>query len=118
MLPINSSRLKLGRRRWISGCHAALVVRRFRDGKGSRESLRSICADPRMPSRATVCRWLARHQEFRRLHALARACQLQAFANEMLEIADHCSDLRYARHRIGALKLAIARMTPRKYGNR
>jgi hypothetical protein len=36
----------------------------------------------------------------------------------MLEIADHCSDIRHARHRIGALRLAIARMTPRKYGNR
>jgi hypothetical protein len=43
MLPINSSRLKLGRRRWISGCHAALVVRRFRDGTGSSSSSISRC---------------------------------------------------------------------------
>ena len=27
----------------------------------NRESLRSICADPRMPAKATVCRWLARN---------------------------------------------------------
>ena len=84
----------------------------------NRESLRSICADPRMPAKATVCRWLARNQEFRRWYALARACQVQDFADEMLEIADHCSDIRHARHRIGALRLAMARMTPRKYGNR
>ena len=44
--------------------------------------------------------------------------QVQDFADEMLEIADECSDMRHARHRIGALRLAIARMTPRKYGNR
>jgi hypothetical protein len=84
----------------------------------NRESLRSICADPRMPAKATVCRWLARNQEFRRWYALARACQFEDFADEILEIADECSDIRHARHRIGALRLAIARMTPRKYGNR
>ena len=84
----------------------------------NRESLRSICADPRMPAKATVCRWLARNQEFRRWYALARACQVEDFANEILEIVDDCSDIRHARHRIGALRLAIARMTPRKYGNR
>ena len=79
----------------------------------NRESLRSICADPRMPAKATVCRWLARNQEFRRWYALARAWQVEDFANEILEIVDDCK-----RHRIGALRLAIARMTPRKYGNR
>ena len=79
----------------------------------NRESLRFICADPRMPAKATVCRWLARHPEFRRWYALARSFQVQGFADEMLEIADHCSDIRHARHRIGALRLAIARMTPR-----
>jgi hypothetical protein len=42
----------------------------------NRESLRSICADPRMPAKATVCRWLARNQEFRRWYALARASQV------------------------------------------
>jgi hypothetical protein len=84
----------------------------------NRESLRSICADPLMPAKATVCRWLAHNQEFRRWYALARALQFQDFADEMLEIADHCSDIRHARHWIGTLRLAITRMTPKKYGNR
>jgi len=30
------------------------------------ESLRAICADPAMPARATVFRWLARNEKFRR----------------------------------------------------
>ena len=30
-----------------------------------RESLRAICADPGMPSKATVFRWLASNKEFR-----------------------------------------------------
>ena len=33
----------------------------------SGESLRAICADPAMPARATVFRWLASNQEFRQL---------------------------------------------------
>ena len=41
------------------------------------ESLRAICADPAMPGRATVFRWLARNQEFRRSYALARQCTLK-----------------------------------------
>ena len=32
------------------------------------ESLRAICADAGMPDRATVCRWLARYEEFRIAH--------------------------------------------------
>jgi hypothetical protein len=41
------------------------------------ESLRAICADPAMPARATVFRWLASNQEFRRSYALARECQAE-----------------------------------------
>ena len=52
------------------------------------ESLRAICADPRMPAKATVFRWLASNQEFRRSYALARECQAEDLAFEILEIAD------------------------------
>jgi hypothetical protein len=40
-----------------------------------------------MPAKATVCGWLTRNQEFRRLYALARD-----LAAEILEIADDCTD--------------------------
>ncbi len=80
------------------------------------ESLRAICTDPAMPAKVTVCRWLARNAEFRREYAIARELQMDRFADVMLEIADHCSDLREARRRIGALKLVAARLTPKKYG--
>jgi hypothetical protein len=36
----------------------------------------------------------------------------------MLEIAYHCSDLRLARRKIGALRLVAARLSPKKYGKR
>jgi hypothetical protein len=100
------------------------------------ESLRAICADPAMPARATVFRWLARNQEFRRSYALARQCHAEDFAFETLAIADSSRDYvkttgadgkvtllfdkeNFARQRlrIKARKMILARMTPRKYGN-
>jgi terminase small subunit-like protein len=102
------------------------------------ESLRAICADPRMPAKATVFRWLARNQEFRRSYALARECQAEDLAFEILEIADDSSrdyvkktgvdgkvtwvfdKEHFARQRlkIKALNWMLAGMAPRKYGNR
>ena len=96
-----------------------------------------ICADPRMPAKATVFRWLASNQEFRRSYALARECQAEDLAFEILEIADDSSrdyvkktgvdgkvtwvfdKEHFARQRlkIKALKWMLARMAPRKYGN-
>jgi DNA invertase Pin-like site-specific DNA recombinase len=55
------------------------------------ESLRAICADPAMPAKATVFRWLASNQEFHRSYALARECQAEDFAYEILEIGDESS---------------------------
>jgi hypothetical protein len=99
------------------------------------ESLRAICADPAMPAKATVCRWLARNQEFRRWYAFARQCQAEGFGFEILAIADDSSrdyvkktgvdgkvtwvfdkeNLARQRLQINALKSIVARMTPRKY---
>jgi predicted transcriptional regulator len=47
--------------------------------------------DPAMPARATVFRWLANNQEFRQLYALARQCQAEDLADEILKIADDSS---------------------------
>ena len=102
------------------------------------ESLRAICADPRMPAKATVFRWLARNQEFRRSYALARECQAEDLALEILEIADDSSrdyvkktgadgketwvvdreHIARCRLRINTRKRILAWMAPGKYGNR
>ena len=102
------------------------------------ESLRAICADPAMPARATVFRWLARNQEFRRSYAFARQCHAEDFAFESLAmIADDSSrdyvkttgadgkvtllfdkeNFARQRLRIKARKMILARMAPRKYRN-
>jgi hypothetical protein len=101
------------------------------------ESLRSICADPAMPSRATVFRWLARNQEFGQLYVFARQCQAEDLADEILKIADDSSrdykkkigadgretwvvdraHIARCRLRIATRKRILAWMAPRKYGN-
>jgi hypothetical protein len=53
--------------------------------------IRAICADPAMPARSTIFRWLASNQEFRRSYALARDCQAEDMLDEILEIADESS---------------------------
>jgi hypothetical protein len=103
----------------------------------SGESLRAICADPAMPARATVFRWLASNQEFRQLYALARQCQAEDLADEILKIADDSSrdykekigadgkvtwvvdraHIARCRLRIATRKRILAWMAPRKYGS-
>jgi hypothetical protein len=112
---------------------AETICGRLVDG----ESLRAICADPAMPARATVFRWLARNQEFRDLYVLARQCQAEDLADEILKIADDSSrdykkkigadgkvtwvvdreHIARCRLRIKTRKRILAWMAPRKYGD-
>jgi len=55
-----------------------------------------------MPARATIFRWLARHQEFRRSYTIARQCQIEHLMDEMLEIVDDSS--RDYVEKTGAIK--------------
>ena len=124
---------KRGRPSDYSAEIAEAICDRLVDG----ESLRAICADPAMPARATVFRWLASNQEFRQLYVLARQCQAEDLAFEILEIADDSSrdyvkktgadgkvtwvfdKEHFARQRlrIATRNRILAWMAPRKYGD-
>jgi hypothetical protein len=52
------------------------------------KSLRAICADPGMPTKATVLGWLACREEFRKQWGLAQFIALEFLADEVLEIID------------------------------
>jgi hypothetical protein len=52
------------------------------------ESLRTICDSDEMPSKSTVCRWLAADLTFRDQYARAREMQADILADETLDIAD------------------------------
>jgi hypothetical protein len=78
------------------------------------ESLRAICARTGMPNKATVFRWIARHNEFRDHYTMAREFQRECLADEALEIALN-SRGDYARLRLNALHRMAGWMAAKKY---
>ncbi|EML9403843.1 TPA: ubiquitin carboxyl-hydrolase [Klebsiella pneumoniae] len=86
------------------------------------ESLRKVCERPGMPSKTSVFRWLAEHQEFRDQYAKATETRADAIFEEIFEIADDATEesaaVAKARLRIDTRKWALARMNPKKYGDK
>lgn len=88
----------------------------------SGESLRKVCERPGMPNKATVFRWLAQHEEFRDQYAKATETRADAIFEGMFDIADSVTEeaaaVAKARLRIDTRKWALARMNPKKYGDK
>lgn len=110
---------------------ALLICARLSEG----ESLRSVCRDEEMPCTASIFGWLAKDAAF--LEQYARACEARtnAMAEEILEIADDSSGdtirdpetgneklnaefVARSRLRVDARKWLMARMAPKKYGDK
>lgn len=102
---------------------------------GLGESLRQICEDGDMPSKSTVMRWLHDQQEFRDQYARAREAQAEHWAEEIIEISDDDSHdaitdpesgitkqnsefIARSRLRVDTRKWLMARMAPKKYGDK
>ena len=111
------------------------ICRRLMKG----QSLSEVCLDDFMPPRWQVYEWLAADKDF--ANNYARACEVRAdhIFDEMLDIADDGSNdwmerknadgskgdtvldaehVQRSRLRIDARKWALARMNPRKYGDK
>ena len=97
------------------------------------ESLRAICRGNGMPDRSTVLRWIAGSTELQRTYALAVEARADELFDEVLEIADDArgdwtakdgkavldgENVRRAALRIDARKWALARMAPKRYGEK
>lgn len=112
---------------------AAELLKRLSEG----ESLRGICEDAHMPDRGTVLRWIGENEELRNQYARAREAQADAIFDDMLRIADDGSNdwmmqnrgddvawvengenARRSALRIDARKWILARMAPKKYGDK
>lgn len=112
---------------------ADAICERIADG----QSLREICRDESMPDKKTVLRWLAEREEFRAQYASAREAQADHFADEILEISDDGTNdwtkrkigeelvdvvdhehISRSKLRVDARKWLMARMAPKKYGDR
>lgn len=109
---------------------ADAICARLADG----ESLRAICRDEGMPDKSTVFRWLAAHDTFRDQYAHARELQAEEMFEDLLDIADDGTRDTYtdsegrertdtdviarSKLRVDTRKWMLARMSPKKYGDR
>lgn len=114
-----------------------LICERLADG----ESLKAMCAEPGMPGRSTVFKWLAmpEHKVFLDMYMRAREEQADALFDEILAISDDGTNdwmkkrgedgdapgwvengeaLRRSALRIDARKWAAAKLMPRKYSEK
>lgn len=89
------------------------------------ESMRAICADPDMPAISTVFRWLSLNAQFSEQYARAKEEQAEAFADEIVRIADKdVPDEDTAvltardRLRVDARKWVASKLKPKKYGDK
>lgn len=100
-------------------------------------SLREICRNKGMPSKATVFKWLGENSTFSDQYARAREAQADLLVDEMVAIADQpklgtkrkrTSDgkveettfdmTEHRRLQIETRKWVAARMRPKKYGDK
>ena len=99
------------------------------------ESLRAICSDDAMPAKSTVMRWLGDHKDFQDQYARAREAQADYWAEEIIEISDddkqdaitdaesgntkiNSEFVARSRLRVDTRKWLMARMAPKKYGDK
>ncbi|HEI8903452.1 TPA: ubiquitin carboxyl-hydrolase [Proteus mirabilis] len=86
------------------------------------ESLRSVCKRPGMPNTTKVMRWLREYPDFREQYAKAMESRADAVFEELFDIADDVTEepaaVAKARLRIDTRKWALARMSPKKYGDK
>ena len=109
---------------------ASLICARMADG----ESLRSICRDDAMPALSTVFLWVSKHSEFSEQYKLAMASRADAMFEDMIDIADdgrndyivngdgeerfNTEHVQRSRLRLDTRKWMLARMLPKKYGDK
>ncbi len=93
------------------------------------ESVRKICASEDMPNEETIYRWVINIEDFSKKYRLAREMQQERHLDELIEIADDPPPLtpmgttdsgavQHARLRIDTRKWAMARLSPKKYGEK
>jgi hypothetical protein len=99
------------------------------------KGLKQLCKEnSHWPEQRNIYHWLTKHEEFRRLYALAKEHQIQSLVDEILEIADDTSQdskinefgesvynseyIARCRLRVDTRKWLAAKLCPRLYGER
>lgn len=83
------------------------------------KSLRTIAKVEGMPSTETMYNWMRLFPEFLERYARAKEDQADAFAEEMLDLADDDTvDTNRSRLQIDTRKWLAMKLKPKKYGER
>ena len=82
-------------------------------------SLRKLCMQKEFPTASTVYVWLDRFPDFAEKYARAREAATEDMLEEILQIADDDKiDPNDKRVRIDTRKWAMAKLKPKKYGDK
>lgn len=84
------------------------------------DSLRKICSPDDMPDESTVRKWAAENRAgFYPHYARAREAQMDALAEDILEIADEKDiDVQRSRLRVDTRKWLMSKIAPKRFGDR
>lgn len=132
--PTKKIKRKVGRPTGYSQKLADTVCARLSEG----ESMRTIALDSHMPALSTLFKWLREHKEFSEQYARAKQESADAMAEEIMDIADDgrndwvekerkdgttfvaldSEHVQRSRLRIDTRKWLMAKMKPKKYGEK
>lgn len=82
------------------------------------ESLRAICKTAEMPNKRTVMRWIEKDDGLKLQYSEAQNLRAECYFDEIIDIADGKADPQKTRVQIDARKWVLARMNPKKYGDK
>lgn len=86
------------------------------------DSIATICKRKGMPSKATVFRWRADHEDFRKMYEAAKLEQLYSGIEECTEIADKAEasseGIQKAKLRIDTRMKVAQRLKPKELGEK
>lgn len=124
---------KIGRPTKYTQKLAEAICDEIADGK----SLRTICADEKMPDRTQIFRWLRKNEDFRLQYARAKEEAVEAMIEDIVDISDDGTndymtitkgDHSYnvedrevtnrSRLRVDTRKWIVSKLKPKKYGDK
>lgn len=79
-------------------------------------TVRGFCALPGTPCKRSIFNWLGTRKDFALLYAAATEMKAEAFAEEMIDIADSDMDPVKVRNMIHSRQWLAERLKPRRYG--
>lgn len=98
--------------------YAPELVESILDRIGDGESLSHICRDEGMPNKRTFLRWVTDKPEVQKLYTEALKLREEVYFDQIVDIVDTCRDPAKARLQADSRKWVLARMNPKKYGDK